>query len=143
MLYFFFTEFSKCQKRTYYFSDIALDWVQSNLMCKTFGMELLTLNTEAEYVMFNDLARKSKPVSLHYYMGGLRTKNNVWYWMDTGDQIKTMKWHPGEPNFDLNIHICLTFFNDPDMQNATMNNISCRTQEYPLKFACQMTEKLC
>jgi len=110
-------------------------------------MELLTLNTAAEFRNFDEMARNSDLIELHTYMGGLRSvidfDSDLWYWMDSGEQIKTIKWHPGEPNLDLKVHICTNFFNDHVIENGTLDNISCRSRVLLYKFICQTTEHLC
>jgi len=104
-------------------------------------MELLTLNTEAEFKNFDDIARMNNDIEYQTYVGGLKLDKKSWHWIDSGDEMKTIKWQRGKPRFSLDVNNCTYIARSKG--HLTLQNVSCRSEKHNFKFVCQTTEKLC
>ncbi|CAO1364237.1 unnamed protein product [Diamesa hyperborea] len=86
--------------KSYYLStDLTLTWIDSFVMCKTLGMDLVELPTSAEADYFLNICNQPQILltNTHFHIGGsyLGAKTNEFYWMTTEKRISyPLKWGP-------------------------------------------------
>jgi len=105
-------------------------------------MDLLTLNTAAEYDNFNNLARKHKIIEFQTYFGGVKSSRNSWHWIDSGAEIQTVQWRKENSKY-ISDHNKCSFFVKSAITNITIESVPCNSQENVHKFICQRTVKFC
>lgn len=81
------------QVKSYYSSrNFSLSWISAYIFCKTFGMDLVELQTQHEADNFFALCSKNESQIKNnelYHIGSSRVgmSNNEFYWMTTGQLI--------------------------------------------------------
>lgn len=113
-------------------------------ICRSYGMETLSLETESEALSFLDLCHRNKDVfDVHTLIGGITTEEkslDKWYWLSSGRRIDySIPFGPGEPNFAGKVEFCLgvTKYTTNDFK---FNDVDCSGTSQR-KFICQRNVK--
>jgi hypothetical protein len=101
--------------KTYFLSRISLDtWGASRSFCKSYNMELLTLETQTEsQAVLNLLDTNNYLKTIHFPMWAdlmtltLKSKTE-WFWTSTGNKISfPIPWFGTEPNNNSGNEYCI------------------------------------
>lgn len=134
----------KIQFKSYYLSQKNIgvkSWFEANVICQSFGMEFLSLDTKDEHDKFVKLINGKLDIfdglGKYTYVGGMALNpgsTSGWRWVSSGKSINyPLKFHPGQPDNTGGIEFCLnlTFH----MSELLFNDAPC-SREY--QFICQM-----
>lgn len=125
-------------KKTYYMSNLQLNWVESLLVCRSFGMNLLSIKSREEFKHLNEVSLRNKYLFKdHAYMGGTNLKNQPWYWVHDNSKMTTEHehWHTGEPNGQHEEEFCSDYIDKYD--EFVINDAPCRSQTHIWNFICE------
>ncbi|CAO1417939.1 unnamed protein product [Diamesa hyperborea] len=130
--------------KTYYVSrELRLNWANSFMFCRSFGMDLVELTTEVESDKFLKLfGDHTKTLETWYHIGGsyMGAAKNDFYWMTTGKRISyPLKFHPGLPDNYLGKEKCLSILNQPG--SFTLNDVDCY-DTWIWNFVCQKIDSV-
>jgi hypothetical protein len=103
--------------KTFYLSTVRASWMGAYQFCKSSGMHLATLNTQAEYqAVFGAIRTNADLASAGISNAFIGAYNVVpaapsgWTWYDNGQKITyPLDWNSGEPNNYGNIEWCASF----------------------------------
>lgn len=111
------------------------DWYQGKIICKSFGLELVSLETLTEAEYFYNLCHNNDVTVGWIFIDGmtLTPKSSTdWYWTNSGKKISyPIPWFPGQPDNYNEDEQCLTISHT----NFLFNDQVC--QNYPSLFVCQ------
>ena len=93
-------------------SELKLNWVESLLVCRSFGMNLMTIKSSEEFQYLDEILRVL--LDDHHYIGGSNLGSKSWYWVSDGLEIsmKPEEWHNGKPDGQDQGEFCADF-HDP------------------------------
>lgn len=143
-----FTEggLTKYQKTYFLPKYLEGNWGEAKSSCKSFDLELVTLETLLEAKTLSlILSNYFKSSNNAYFFIDGTSLNGVksttdWYWTKNGKKISyPMPWLPSEPNNTGNIEYCLTFIKKSINEDFGFNDGSCLAV---IKFLCQKIEYL-
>ncbi|CAO1425123.1 unnamed protein product [Diamesa tonsa] len=129
---------------TYYLSrQMRVNWIEANLLCRRYEMEMLSLETEGEYNNFQTIFNTNlnsfdefvnvAAVELEPFSGG---PNAPWMW-ESGNLVETQnKWVPNKPD-NVGEEHCLCLAKQFDA--FYYDDMPCRSNYYIVKFVCQKT----
>lgn len=129
--------------KTYYIPRfLRSSWIHMRSVCTSFGMEVLSLDTEDEYDHFMRLCLKKSSffdgASLIGAVTNSRLGADGWFWLNSGERISyALDWAKDEPNFSGNVEFCLSM----KMYGSVFkfNDVSCNRQ-HELQFICQQSQ---
>ena len=116
-------------------------WSGAKSFCKSFNMDLVTLETLTEARAFLTLADREpffqRYGEANFQIDGMTTtlkSTTQWYWTDSGNKFSfPIPWYPGQPDNQGNVEFCLTLI--PDTSNKFLfHDINCQN---PYLFVCQ------
>lgn len=115
---------------------------ESRAICKSYGLDLVTLETLQETRSFLKLADQCKTLqSLEILVDGATPSPNLkgdWYWTRTGVKITfPLPWDVGQPSGTNNIQFCLSIYKENMSKYFGFNDAFCTK---PLLFSCQRVE---
>jgi hypothetical protein len=89
--------------KTYWFSTrYRATWIEAKVICNSYGMKFLTLDTSEEADAFLKLCRETRFAFDFIHVGALTNlpKDKTQYsWVETGKKVNyALKWAPGERN---------------------------------------------
>lgn len=107
-------------------------WHNARSICQSYGMEFLTIESEAEQNYLLDTLKYSSAVfsDKWVHIGGITTScgsRDMWYWVDTGNKVNfPIKWHKNDPNCSNGSEPCLALgkFEEED-GNVYVVDIQC------------------
>lgn len=127
--------------KNYYISDLELNWVESLLVCRSYGMNLVSIRTSEEFQYLNEIYSKDRSsFGDHTYIGGTNLLNQAWYWVEDGSKmtIEPKHWHTGKPNGQHEEEYCGDFI---EVNNKyIINDVPCRSKDHIWKFLCEKFE---
>lgn len=112
------------------------------MFCKSFGMELLMLETIEEYNNFTHILNTSyrSYLETHTHIGGTKEGREYWYWASTGKRIDyQLNWHAGQPDNAGGVEFCMDIVNSSN--GIEINDLPCFTETYLFRFICEKTQK--
>lgn len=116
------------------------EWVNALAVCKSFGMDMISLETKTESEKMLEICSKNANLfDVHTYAGGL-TANSLtldeWYWINSGKRLNYMlRFAPGEPNNHKGSEFCLSIVRWEGTTTFYYNDIDCSNDARP--FLCQ------
>ena len=115
---------------------------ESRAICRSYGLELVTLATLNETRAFLNMADNCKNLrDLEILVDGASPSSNLatdWYWTKTGEKITfPIPWYTGQPNGFNNVQFCLSIYKENASKYFGFNDASCTN---PFLFACQRNE---
>lgn len=130
--------------KTYYASqNFKLTWANAFTFCRSFGMDLVELDTAVEADHFNKLcAEHNYLFTSTVHIGGSDhgVGKNKWYWMSSGNEINyNMKYAQTEPNNVRGLQHCLAVYTHPE--SFAFADYDCDESESI--FACQRVTRIC
>lgn len=115
-------------------------WQNARSICRSYDMDFLTLETEAEANIFLELCRDHAGLFEDYaHIGGITTKGgstNDWFWVNSGKKVSyQLKWAESEPDNGYGgTELCLSIVRKPG-DTFYFNDIRCN--ESVTQFVCQ------
>ena len=76
--------------------DFQVAWKDAKKFCESVGGHLATIETQGEYDVINELVKNGSLRDFGYWLGGYRTSNGLWKWID-GKLITGNHWASGYP----------------------------------------------
>ena len=126
--------------------DFKLNWGNALSFCKSFEMDLVTLETAAESDNFFNLCEKGTNNFYPYlFIGGtnIGVDKDSWYWMKTGVEIKyNLRFSEGEPFNAGGRENCLAIYNNVDKKTFGLNDLECYG-DIAASFACEKVTNVC
>lgn len=131
--------------KVFYLSvDFEANWMDARSFCKTYGMDLMSLDTSYEFSNFVKQATKS----FFYFdrwthIGGISKlvgggKQREWYWISTNRRVSyPLTFAAGQPNNYLGRQNCLGI--SKEEKTFELQDIDCHGR-FEEKFICQ---KIC
>ena len=137
-----FLAHNKTHEKFYLLSrNMKASWTNSRPICKSYDMDVLFLETEAEADYFLNQCRLN-----HFHfedctlIGGMTLVPKAvehWYWVTNGEQIDyQIKFAVGEPNHYDNKEFCLGLTKYSATQFFLFNDIFCNNYNEIFKFLC-------
>ncbi|CAO1377043.1 unnamed protein product [Diamesa tonsa] len=132
------------QIKTYYVSrELRLNWANSFMFCRSFGMDLVEHTTEDEADKFLKLfGDHATTLETWYHIGGsyMGAAKNDFYWMTTGEQVSyPLKFRRGLPDNYLGKEKCLSINKQPG--SFKLNDVDCYST-WIWNFVCQKIESV-
>lgn len=115
-------------------------WQNARAICRSYDMDFLTLETEAEANIFFELCRDHAGLFGDYaHIGGITTQGgsrDQWYWVNSGKKVNySLKWADSEPDNGYGgTELCLSIVRKPG-DTFYFNDIRC--SESITQFVCQ------
>lgn len=115
-------------------------WHNARSICQSYGMEFLTMESEAEQNYLLDTLKYNSAVFSGNWVniGGMTTKcgsRDLWYWVDTGNKVNfPIRWHANDPNCSNDSEPCMALGKFED-GNVYVVDIWCSGA--PQKFLCK------
>lgn len=123
-------------KSYFYSTDLTANWLEAHLTCRSYGLNLLSLNSAEEYEHFKCIFIKNAALfEVHTYIGGTRMNSNDWYWVNNGQPISAIRWARGEPNGGRVKDYCTDIIREGN--ELAINDLPCHGNQYYLKFICE------
>lgn len=115
------------------------EWMYTRSICRAYGMDILTLETETEANVFFELFKAKENLFDRYtHIGGMSEDANFlkWYWVTTGELINyEINFPIGEPNRS---GLCLAI---NKMETLMFDDIHCYGGHQE-KFICERKEDI-
>jgi hypothetical protein len=124
-------------------SKLKVVWSKGNDLCKTYGMEVVSLDTYDEQEYFFGMCVKFASAftgnSMFGAMARVPASKKDWYWVNSGTPVNyTLNFATGEPNNGGNGEMCLALkeysgsfgFNDVSCSDSLTYNIICQEHNF-------------
>ena len=123
-------------------------WTNTRAICKSYNMDVLSLDCEAETEHFRNLCKiNHKKLDQFTLLGGMNLvpkSKEHWYWVNSGEQIDhRIKFSIGEPNFNYDDELCLAIVKFSAGLLFLFNDVPCNYKCYDYlstdlcRFLCQ------
>jgi len=120
------------------------NWYQAMTICKNYGMQLLTLETDADTTQFLAIAEAAENIKLltssYAYIGAteaIQGDAKSFYWLPNGDPfILTGPWTASQPNNAGGIEFCLALLKDA-AGKLKLDDVPCDKAGDRYRFYCQ------
>jgi hypothetical protein len=127
------------EKTFWYPSHYKATWIESMTICKSFGMDFLTLSSLDESKHFLHLYEEHIPLfDLYTHIGAAATvarSTTDWYWVENREKVNfTMKFVSGTPDNYGGNEMCLTVTNVGG--SYSFNDLKCY-ENYIYRFLCE------
>ncbi|XP_065345365.1 hepatic lectin-like [Cloeon dipterum] len=121
----------------YYISKEKMSWHLASTFCKSNGMELASIETEAENNAILDVIGNEKPKESYWISGSDMGSEGTFYWTGTGMKISGFTYFERRQpdNFGGNEH-CLQFWK-PSTPTLAWNDHQCHLN---FRFICEVNE---
>ncbi|CAG9767211.1 unnamed protein product [Ceutorhynchus assimilis] len=97
----------------YYISESKLTFLQAWTECKIMNKSLINLQDQTSYDSLVQHLKSGQYLNTNtYWLGGVKTTNGAWLWMDTQEYITYSKWATNEPNSTFAADFCLLLGRD-------------------------------
>jgi hypothetical protein len=124
--------------KTYYLSHMKLNWIEASLTCRSYGMDLWSVDTREEWDYIQYIFLKNiKDFEIITWIAGSKLGGDEWYWINKGEpfQPDTFEWANNEPSGGSD-ELCTNMFNEDNV--IKMNDAPCRSN-HMFKFMCVKT----
>lgn len=119
-------------------SNFQASWDQAKTLCKSYGLEFLSVDSweESNHLLWLSCQKKDL-FDKWTHIGGITShprSKTEWYWIESGEKLNFgLKWGAGQPDLFIPSELCLSLGKEHD--NFFYNDIAC--YGYPAKFICQ------
>jgi hypothetical protein len=131
--------------KIYYLSKLKLNWVESQLTCKSYGLNLLSIDSSDEFAYIRSLYLRNDSIfESHTYIGATNLFNESWYWIGSGKKVtlNISEWLENGPNGQHKEEFCTDIFQQPSNKSGIfINDVPCRSTKYLWDFLCERFEK--
>ncbi|XP_060534148.1 C-type lectin 37Da-like [Cylas formicarius] len=123
-------------EKGYYISKDKQDFLGALTLCKTYGLELVSLRTpEDEAELDYALNEFNASTEVGYWLAGTKLKTGDWYWVTTGNMVLYTNWGDGQPDNSGGYENCLELGNfNQYRQPRKWNDLNCTIE---LNFICK------
>ncbi|KAL7036618.1 hypothetical protein ACKWTF_008875 [Chironomus riparius] len=138
-----FTDVGAEYQKSYFVSRfMKAPFGESRAICRSYDLELVTLETLNETLAFLKMADNCKILqSLEILVDGATSSPHLkgdWLWTKTGAKISfPLPWDADQPNAFNNVQFCLSIYKENMTKNFGFNDAFCTN---PFLFACQRIE---
>jgi hypothetical protein len=112
----------------------------SRQLCQSYGLEIVSLETKAEFDHFLGLCSKENTQFDEYtHIGAMTLVGKTgWHWVNSGKRIDyQLKWLSGQPDFYASADFCMSVVKRGT--EFSLADIYCYGA-YDTKFVCQRNE---
>ena len=128
-------------KKMYFLSKLKLNWIEAHITCKSYGMNLLSIESSEELTNIRNIYKLNSSIfEAHTYIGGTNLFNESWYWVGSGNQItlNQSEWIENGPNGQHNEEFCTDIYARQNRDNEiVVNDVPCRSTKYIWDFICE------
>lgn len=128
----------------YYLSKLKGSWIESHLICKSFGMNLLSIESHKELDFIKEIYVKfNKSLESHTYIGGTNLVSGKWQWIGTGKEfdLSLSVWHENGPNGQDSNEFCTDLHVSRDKEyKVAINDVPCASSYYSWDSLCERVE---
>ncbi|XP_017777572.1 PREDICTED: C-type lectin 37Da-like [Nicrophorus vespilloides] len=121
-----------------YFIDLnkKLNWINANLACKQYNMELLTIDTDEEFD-FIDIHISKMENNIQIWTSGTDLgAEGAYKWMSNGRKICSNRWHKNQPDNAGSAEHCIQFLKHESA--ILLNDNKC---DITIGYICQSIAK--
>ena len=117
---------------------VTADWTKAKSICKSFDLELVSLETLSEYNVFMSMIENHEFIKSssfwYYHIDAMTLKPNSstdWYWTNSGHKVSfPMTWALNQPDFAGSNEYCLSI-----VPREGFNDLPC--MNFKTSFICQ------
>jgi hypothetical protein len=121
--------------KTYFLSELKLNWNDASLTCRSYGMSLWFFNTRGEWDnMQNVYNNHRSEIERLTWIGGTKLASDDWYWVHSGESIwpSNFDWAINEPSNGVDEKCSNIMIQHGKVR---MNDAPCNGQDQ-MKFLC-------
>jgi Lectin C-type domain len=126
-------------EKTYFLSELKLNWIEAQLLCRSYDMSLLEIDDLDEFNLIKDIYKQNKTGQT--YIGGTNLFKKSWYWIGSGKPmtLNHTEWNAGGPDGQHADEYCTSILKNPGNE-AVINDVPCRTDKHIWEFICEKIE---
>ncbi|XP_048015924.1 galactose-specific lectin nattectin-like [Megalobrama amblycephala] len=110
-----------------FFKDPQYSWGGGEDTCLSYGGNLASVHSHAEYMFIQNLIRQTTHASTPVWIGGHNPVYTYWFWSD-GTRMNYKIWSPGQPSYSKDEH-CL----EMNSVHGNWNDVKCNESK---SFVC-------
>ncbi|XP_013103161.1 C-type lectin 37Db [Stomoxys calcitrans] len=116
--------FTKVGKKLYNFGQSKVSWFQANLICRSMGGYLASIENQNEMSELSDYLKANYPTDRWWWLSGSDLQGEGdFYWYRTGERLTYTDWSIGQPDNAGGSENCVhLWYKDPKFQ---MNDWIC------------------
>lgn len=116
------------------FQRVPQNWFTAYEICRSVGMQLLTLTTEEETDQIYKLAESFPPMSAFWVAANDLGHEGDFVWTTTGTKLTTARWYEGQPDNAGGIERCVEIAYIWNGTDPSWNDVPCAIE---IPFFCQ------
>jgi hypothetical protein len=129
--------------KTYFLSELKLNWIEAQLTCRSYGMNLLEIADSEEFSKIKDIYKQNKTsFTGQTYIGGSNLFKKPWHWIGSGKPmtLNHTEWNTGGPDGQHVEEYCTAILRN-SAKEFVINDVPCRSDQYTWEFICEKIEK--